>query len=677
MQMMRKRSLSTMVTSIYAKDRLFSLTVLLKIWLLVGTMLPLDLNFSCMIVSPASAFVAASAEMSENDSILRPGTSSLPDDHSDAPRIDNDAPLLQENEIDSDAEVSVSSVKADPPEDDEPALDESLEPTEQHSLGSDGEDNDELIQQGSTEGRKEESNILASEQLVDDKQAEENTNSEPGQDGILSRDMEDVGAAAISSDKSEETSTGSEAAVPSAKDQSASMEIDDSMTTSQETSILLNGNDAAAAFSSDTFNEDSVVTSVVAPPDKNDTSESTQRDAKEGTVTVELVGENLKPIETGGASDSSGAASDDSSTPASIADEQSSETQSAASVSASVEDAVISSLPNTPDAQGTRSEPGACTLNRESMVWWGNFNESRRRYADRDVLYELFEELYIRDHPEVQEVVRSQRGPPPSHQTLLEEIAEARRKLIESMDDDDDDELSGSENPEARKSARKESTKTEPSTGASGKGYFSVNDHFVQGMDDIDKLFEGVDPPDELDIGAAGSSIQEIIMGQGTQILRKRITLGMEFVVQTARQFKTRVSRQLEQLFAVHATNADVDSAPWMVTLQRKAVEISKFVWAVSAGVWDEIQGFVDELGSDDDDGIDDDEYDESSFKQKPVGGEADDSRPREKSEYSSDEPNGGSGDGSEATTAKKASRATIPKKESNLDALLRQQKVR
>jgi hypothetical protein len=658
-----------MVTSIYAKDRLFSLTVLLKIWLLVGTMLPLDLNFSGMIVSPASAFVAASAEMSENDSILRPATSSLPDDHSDAPRIDNDAPLLQENEIDSDAEVSMSSVKADPPEDDEPALDESLEPTEQHSLGSDGEDIDELIQQGSTEGRKEESNTLASEQLVDDKQAEENTNSEPGQDGILSRDMEDVGTAAISSDKSEETSTGSAAAVPrdnqtSATDQRTSMEINDATTTSQEASILLDGNDTAAGFSSETFNEESAATSVAAPPDTND-------------VLDVPVDESLKPIETGGASDSSGAASGDSSTPASIADDQSSETQSAASVSAGVEDAVISSLPNTPDAPGTRSGPGVCTLNRQSMVWWGNFNESRRRYADRDVLYELFEELYIRDHPEVQEVVRSQRGPPPSHQTLLEEIAEARRKLIESMDDVDDDELSGSENPEARKSARKESTKTEPSTGASGKGYFSVNDHFVQGMDDIDKLFEGVDPPDELDIGAAGSSIQEIIMGQGTQILRKRITMGIEFVVQTARQFKTRVSRQVEQLFAVQATDADVDSAPWMVTIQRKAVEISKFVWAVSAGVWEEIQGFVDELGSDDDDLVDDDEYDESSFKQKPVGGEADDSRPREKSEYSSDEPLGGSGDGSEATTAKKASRATIPKKESNLDALLRQQRVR
>ena len=30
-----------------------------------------------------------------------------------------------------------------------------------------------------------------------------------------------------------------------------------------------------------------------------------------------------------------------------------------------------------------------------------------------------------------------------------------------------------------------------------------ANSDFVEGLDDIDKFFEGVDPPDELDVGAS------------------------------------------------------------------------------------------------------------------------------------------------------------------------------
>jgi hypothetical protein len=54
----------------------------------------------------------------------------------------------------------------------------------------------------------------------------------------------------------------------------------------------------------------------------------------------------------------------------------------------------------------------------------------------------------------------------------------------------------------------------------------SPNSEFVEGLDDIDKFFEGVDVPDELDVGAVGSSIQEVLMGQGTQIVIKRLKMG-------------------------------------------------------------------------------------------------------------------------------------------------------
>lgn len=58
----------------------------------------------------------------------------------------------------------------------------------------------------------------------------------------------------------------------------------------------------------------------------------------------------------------------------------------------------------------------------------------------------------------------------------------------------------------------------------------SVNTEFVEGLDDINKFMEAVDPPDELDVGAAGSSIQEVLVGQGLRILMKRVGLGMTYI---------------------------------------------------------------------------------------------------------------------------------------------------
>eukprot|EP01082_Thalassiosira_pseudonana_P009194 g8194.t1 g8194 contig28:82055-84223(-) len=52
--------------------------------------------------------------------------------------------------------------------------------------------------------------------------------------------------------------------------------------------------------------------------------------------------------------------------------------------------------------------------------------------------------------------------------------------------------------------------------------YKDANREFVTGLDEIDKLFESVSPPDELDVGADGSSIQDVLVGQGLKIILKR-----------------------------------------------------------------------------------------------------------------------------------------------------------
>jgi len=60
--------------------------------------------------------------------------------------------------------------------------------------------------------------------------------------------------------------------------------------------------------------------------------------------------------------------------------------------------------------------------------------------------------------------------------------------------------------------------------------HLNANANFVSGLDDFQKFMENVDPPDELDVGAVGSSLQEVLMGQGTQIVFKRIRMGAKSV---------------------------------------------------------------------------------------------------------------------------------------------------
>ncbi len=49
-----------------------------------------------------------------------------------------------------------------------------------------------------------------------------------------------------------------------------------------------------------------------------------------------------------------------------------------------------------------------------------------------------------------------------------------------------------------------------------------ANREFVTGLDDVDKLFESVEVPDELDVGADGSSMQDVLVGQALKIIMKK-----------------------------------------------------------------------------------------------------------------------------------------------------------
>jgi hypothetical protein len=90
-----------------------------------------------------------------------------------------------------------------------------------------------------------------------------------------------------------------------------------------------------------------------------------------------------------------------------------------------------------------------------------------------------------------------------------------------------------------------------------------VNSEFGEGLDDIDKFFEGVNPPDELDVGY-GSSIQDVLIDKGKHILLKKIrgvARWLQIGWQTmGRKLEERISQfQLPFQKAEGTTNAESD----------------------------------------------------------------------------------------------------------------------
>lgn len=71
------------------------------------------------------------------------------------------------------------------------------------------------------------------------------------------------------------------------------------------------------------------------------------------------------------------------------------------------------------------------------------------------------------------------------------------------------------------------------------------NEVFVEDLDDFTKFFKDVEPPDELDVGAAGTSLQDVLMGSTTKIILKRTKMAFQFVVNGFKAAKVRVTEYL------------------------------------------------------------------------------------------------------------------------------------
>ena len=93
-----------------------------------------------------------------------------------------------------------------------------------------------------------------------------------------------------------------------------------------------------------------------------------------------------------------------------------------------------------------------------------------------------------------------------------------------------------------------------------------VNSEFVEGLDDIDNFFEGVNPPDELDVGY-GSSIQDVLMDKGKHILLKKVRGAVRWIKigwqVMGRKLEERISEfqlPFQKIEGTTSTASDIDA---------------------------------------------------------------------------------------------------------------------
>eukprot|EP00557_Chaetoceros_sp_GSL56_P007065 CAMPEP_0176504380 /NCGR_PEP_ID=MMETSP0200_2-20121128/15899_1 /TAXON_ID=947934 /ORGANISM="Chaetoceros sp., Strain GSL56" /LENGTH=834 /DNA_ID=CAMNT_0017903801 /DNA_START=134 /DNA_END=2638 /DNA_ORIENTATION=+ len=87
----------------------------------------------------------------------------------------------------------------------------------------------------------------------------------------------------------------------------------------------------------------------------------------------------------------------------------------------------------------------------------------------------------------------------------------------------------------------------------------TANDEFVRGLDDLHKFLEEVDPPDELDVGASGLSIQEVLLGQGVTIIRTRVQKSLGHLKKSLGILKSKGTQQWNKVKDIINDNFDIN----------------------------------------------------------------------------------------------------------------------
>lgn len=178
---------------------------------------------------------------------------------------------------------------------------------------------------------------------------------------------------------------------------------------------------------------------------------------------------------------------------------------------------------------------------------WGLVYEKKRHIPDTELLYLFFKDRMNADanfhnRPNAEAVFPLSMG---QHDDDASATTEGFSNGPEHID----------ELMQASQRATEKSMDTAPSTDG-GKSQNDSSDDVdenlasspVEDRDGLRGLFEGVDPPDELDVGAAsGSSMQEFLMGKGKEILLRRVSLGIKFIQGIVASAKVKIEERLER----------------------------------------------------------------------------------------------------------------------------------
>jgi hypothetical protein len=129
------------------------------------------------------------------------------------------------------------------------------------------------------------------------------------------------------------------------------------------------------------------------------------------------------------------------------------------------------------------------------------------------------------------------------------------------------------------------------------------NREFVEGLDDLHKLMEEVDPPDEMDVGAAGSSIQEVLMGQGTKIISKRLSQEALKAKTLASVMGKRVRKKWDKLVRHEGSNEKTKFGEVCSTAveiiresRHRLVDGANNLWKPIISQWNKLSGLFDQL---------------------------------------------------------------------------------
>ena len=130
-----------------------------------------------------------------------------------------------------------------------------------------------------------------------------------------------------------------------------------------------------------------------------------------------------------------------------------------------------------------------------------------------------------------------------------------------------------------------------------------VNSDFIDGIDDLDKFLEEVDTPDELDV-AHGSSMQEVLVGKGVQILVKKVTAVVRRVKSIVSVIGTHVCnskiagkiREGMETSGIIALGEKVREASSISEHKEKVAGFGKTVSRAVDEKWDAMNAWIDEL---------------------------------------------------------------------------------